>query len=394
MRKPKALDTGRYQVRFRHGVSPKTGKPMNTSETFATMREATDFAKWLDALGPQGALDKLYAEGEQKADTPTLDEIAEDHIASLSHVEPGTRHRYRGVWSRTWGPSVGHMPVDQVELDDLRAVVAVMATRYSEKTMKNARGLLHAVLDRAVEHGHIPTNPAKRRLKLPPAIHPDREDMRILTPAEFALIEGAMNEHYRPLIRFLWGTGARWGEAVALTVADVRLPNVTIRRAQKYAPGEYRIGAPKTRRGRRTIAIPAELHDELRALCAGKDASDLVFTAPQGGAVRHRTFWDRYWIKAAVVVPVPRPRIHDLRHSHASILLGAGIPIHVVQARLGHESIKTTVDTYTHLLPDAQALAAAAAAQSFASVPQPNALTGQVLLDGAQDDGGHGLPAL
>ena len=65
----------------------------------------------------------------------------------------------------------------------------------------------------------------------------------------------------------------------------------------------------------------------------------------------------------------PRPRIHDLRHSHASWLLGQGVPIHVVQARLGHENIATTVDTYGHLLPDAQILAANAASLAFGARP-------------------------
>lgn len=374
MIRPEKLPSGRYRVRFRHGISPKTGKPLNTSETFDTKREADEFASWIKAVGPQGALDKLW-EGEQRRDVPTMDELAAAHIESLTHVEPGTRHRYTGIWKRCWSPSIGRTPVDRLTLDDLRAVVAVMADKYSEKTMKNARGLLHAVLDRAVSEGHVPTNIAKRRLRLPSGVNPDREDMRILTAAEFAIIEKAMREHYRPLIRFLWGTGCRWGEAVALTVGDVRLPNVTIRRAQKYAPGEYRIGAPKTRKGRRTIAVPAELHDELAKLCADRDSTALVFTATQGGPVRHRTFWDRYWLDAASKVPAPRPRIHDLRHSHASHLLAAGIPIHVVQARLGHESIKTTVDTYSHLLPDAQQLAAAAAALAFqtkaAELPAP-----------------------
>jgi integrase len=62
------------------------------------------------------------------------------------------------------------------------------------------------------------------------------------------------------------------------------------------------------------------------------------------------------------------PRIHDTRHSHASWLLAAGVPIHVVQIRLGHESITTTVDTYSHLLPDAQIAAAEAAALVFAEL--------------------------
>jgi len=368
MRKVETTATG-YRVRFRYGISPKTGKPKQTCENFATKREAEEFAKVLAALGEQGALDWLYA-GEQRAGVPTLNQIAADHIESLTHVEPGTRHRYSGIWSRTWGPIVGSLPVDRVGIDDLRKAVAVLAPRYSEKSLKNARGLLHAVLDRAVTEGHIPTNIAKRRLKLPSGGGHDREDMRILTLEEYLSLEEAMSEHYRPLLRFLWGTGCRWGEAVALTVADVRLPSVTIRRAQKYAPGEYRIGAPKTRRGRRTIALPKELHDELRGLCAGKAPGDLVFTSVEGHPIRHRTFWSRYWLPAVAVVPEPRPRIHDLRHSHASWLLGRGVPIHVVQARLGHESIKTTVDTYSHLLPDAQRLAADAAALAFAPLPE------------------------
>jgi integrase len=367
----KARDGGEvYVVRFRYGVSKKDpGKPRQTSERFDTRKQAAEFAKRLDAVGAQEALDWLY-HGEQKSEVPTLSQIAADHIESLSHVEPGTRHRYAGIWSRTWGPLVGQSPVDRVSIDDLRRAVAVLAPRYSEKTMKNARGLLHAVLDRAVSEGHVPTNVAKRRLKLPTGGGHDREDMRILTLEEYLALEAAISPNYRPLLRFLWGTGCRWGEAVALTVADVRLPNVTIRRAQKYAPGEYRIGAPKTRRGRRTIALPAELHDELRALCADKSSSDLVFTSVQGQPIRHRTFWDRYWRPAVAVVPEPRPRIHDLRHSHASWLLGRGVPIHVVQARLGHESIKTTVDTYSHLLPDAQRLAADAASLAFAPMPR------------------------
>ena len=370
MRKIEPLPTGRFRVRFRHGVSPKTGKPMQTSETFGTKREAEDFASALDLLGPQGALDRLY-EGEQVKGIPTLGALATEHIDSLHHAEPGTRTKYRRMWDRTWGPRIGAQRIDRVTIDLLSKTFAELAIDYSEKSLKNQRGLLMAVLDRGVAEKHIAANPAKRKLKIPAgaaARHID--DMRILTPAEFALLENGIAEHYRPLVRFLFGTGCRWGEAVALTVGDVRLPNVTIRRAEKYSPGEYRIGGPKTRRGRRTIALPAEIQADLKKLCQDRAKDELVFTAVEGGRVRHRTFWGRYWLAAAEKVPEPRPRIHDLRHSHASWLLGRGVPIHVVQARLGHETIKTTVDTYSHLLPDAQKMAADAAALAFSDAPK------------------------
>jgi len=180
-----------------------------------------------------------------------------------------------------------------------------------------------------------------------------------------------VGEHYRPLVRFLYGTGCRWGEAVALTVGDVRLPNVHFRRALKWSPdGRRYTASTKTKKSNRVIALPGQLHRELGALCDGRARSDLVFTAPRCGEFLHRTFWSRVWLPAVADLE-PRPRIHDLRHSHASQLLAAGVPIHIVQARLGHSSIQVTVNTYGHLLPDAQRMAADAAALAFRDDDDP-----------------------
>lgn len=366
--KPERTEAGTWRVRFRHGINPETGKKRATSETFATKKSADQFALWIGALGPQGALDQLYA-AEQQAEVPNLDQLAADHIRHLTGIERGTRLSYERLWARTWGPLIGRTPANQIGADAIRAAVNTLGGRYSRKSLENQRGLLAGVLTRAVELSYLPKNPVKG-IRLPRGQEAERAEMRLLTPQEFASIEAAMAEHYRPLIRFLVGTGARWGEAVALTVGDVALPNVRIRRALKWSPDNIRtVGATKTRKSNRTVVIPADLHDELRAACAGKAKSDLVFTATRGGPVLHRTFWSRYWLPAVEHLE-HRPRIHDLRHSHASWLLAAGVPIHVVQARLGHESIKTTVDTYSHLLPDAQLAASNAASAAFASSPR------------------------
>lgn len=357
----------RWVVRFRHGQNKAGTGPRQTSETFATKKQADQFVAWLAALGSQGAIDQLYA-AEQQTAVPTLDNLAADHIRLLTGIERGTRLSYERLWARTWSPLIGRTPANQVSADTIRAAVNHLGERYSRKSLENQRGLLSGVLTRAVELGHLTKNPAKG-IRLPRE-HAERTEMRLLTPAEFAGIEERMAEHYRPLIRFLIGTGARWGEAVALTVGDVALPNIRIRRALKWSPDNVRtVGATKTRKSNRTVVIPAELHDDLRAACAGKAKGDLVFTATRGGAVLHRTFWSRYWLPAVEHLE-PRPRIHDLRHSHASWLLAGGVPIHIVQARLGHESIQTTVDTYGHLLPDAQLAASNAASAAFASVPK------------------------
>jgi integrase len=354
VRHVEALKSGRHKVRFRHG-----GK--QTSETFDNARDARQFAKWLDALGPQGALDKLY-EGERDADVPTLDELAADHFEHLPGIERGTRLTYERLWARTWSPLIGSLPAHRVGPDDVRRAVNVLAGRYSAKSLLNQRGLLSGVLGRAIEKGYLAKNPAKG-IRLARGRESERVEMRILTPEEFDGVLDRTPEHYHPLVRFLFGTGARWGEAVALQVGDVALPNVRIRRALKWSPDNDRqVGATKTRKSNRTVMVglAGELPDDLRAQTAGKARTDLVFTAPRGGPILHRTFWSRVWLPAVEHLE-PRPRIHDLRHSHASWLLGNGVPIHVVQARLGHETIQTTVDTYSHLLPDAQIAAANAA---------------------------------
>lgn len=368
MRKVEVTEAGKYKVRFRHGTSPKTGKPRQCSETFLTRKQADQFALWLKADGPQGALDRLYAE-EQQSDVPSLDHLAADHIEHLTGVERGTRLTYQRLWDRTWSKHLGNLPANQVNQDHIRRAVNALAESYSTKSLENQRGLLSGVLTRAVEKTYLAKNPVVG-IRLPRGKEGDAVEMRLLAPVEFASIEERMVEHYRPLIRFLAGTGARWGEAVALTVADVQLPNVRIRRALKWSPDNQReVRSTKTRKSNRTVALPPELIPEIKKLCEGKKGSDLVFTASRGGQVQHRTFWSRYWLPSVDHLE-PRPRIHDLRHSHASWLLARGVPIHIVQARLGHESIQTTVDTYGHLLPDAQLAAANAAQAVFTEAPR------------------------
>ncbi|NYD39955.1 tyrosine-type recombinase/integrase [Nocardioides panaciterrulae] len=410
--------TTTYRVRFRHGTSPKTGKPLQTSESFTKKSDAETFSKWLDALGPQGALDKLY-EGEQEKGIPTLDEIAADHIRLLTGIEEGTRLGYERLWSRSWGHLIGTTRADQLTADVVRQAVNDLAAgkgatgeAYSTKSLENQRGLLSAVVTRCIELGHLNRNPAKgvrlpegRRVAVDSEDDEDDAEMVCMTHAEWDALYDTFHPHYRPFLRFLVGTGCRWGEAVVLRRGDVDLGarTVKIRRALKWSSdGQRVIGPPKTKKGRRTVVLPAEVVEDLRPLLDGKAGRDLVFTAPRGGMIVHRTFWSKNWrpalwraqhcpthtpaacrcgtgepqrCKLHKTPPAPcgctgtlaqAPRIHDLRHTHASWLLAAGTPIHVVQARLGHESIQTTVDTYSHLLPDAQLLAADAASQAFA----------------------------
>lgn len=369
----RADGTTSYRVKFRHGTSRKTGKRGYTSETFTKRRDAERFARLLDDLGPQGALDQLYAE-DQAPDVPLLDDYAAEHIKHLTRITAGTRITYERIYKRTWSTPLGYLPLHHITRQRISEVVnELSAGGAADKTIANAHGLLAGIMNGAVLDGHLATSPCKG-VRLPRNTEHLRKENVFLTREEYQLLRSMMVEHFRPLLDMLAGTGMRWGEAEALEVRSInfRAKTVVITRSAKWnaSKSTREFGPPKTKRGRRTITLPDSLVTVLQDQVAGKDKNDLVFTMPKGGQLRHATFHHRYWVPACDELGLdPAPRLHDLRHSHVAWLISAGVPLAVIQARLGHESIKTTVDVYGHLLPETQVAAAEAANLVFMPAP-------------------------
>lgn len=362
-----------YRVRFRHGTNKTTGKPRNTSETFLVKSQAERFVRLLELLGPAGALEQMYADDQGDA-IPTLSEYADKHIASLTRITEGTRTKYRSIFASNWAGTLGYMRLNQIDRHNIGAVInQQVAAGKSDKTIANAHGLLAGILNGAVIDGLIARSPS-HGIKLPRNTDHDKAEHRYLTRPEYAVLRMAMHAHFRPLLDMLIGAGIRWGEAEALRVGDIdpRAGTVSISRAAKWdgSKSVRQIGPTKTRKGRRTIRVNDYVIASVLPLLADRRRDDLVFTMPRGGQLRHATFHGRYWTPAiqSAGLDEPRLRIHDLRHSFASWQLAAGTPIYVVQYRLGHESIQTTVDTYGHLLPDSQDGAVEAMAAAFAEI--------------------------
>jgi len=124
---------------------------------------------------------------------------------------------------------------------------------------------------------------------------------------------------------------------------------------------------PKSRKSHRVVPVPQSILEGMSALMVGRDRADLVFTAPHGGPVSDGNFRKRVWYPAVAAAGVRKfpPRI--MRHTAASWLVQAGVPLYDVQALLGHESF-TTTQRYAHLAPDAHEKVIAAW-QSFAADP-------------------------
>ena len=132
---------------------------------------------------------------------------------------------------------------------------------------------------------------------------------------------------------------------------DLMRRSITVTEQLGEVGGQLVVSEPKTKTSRRTIAVPRFLVSELENHLAARPASecDYVFTTSTGSPLRRTAFRARVWLPA-VDTSVGRPmRFHDLRHSHAAILISQGEHPKVIASRLGHASIRTTLDVYGHL---------------------------------------------
>ena len=347
-----------HRVLFRHG-----GR--QTSLTLPDRKSQLKAKKLIEALGPDEAVPRLEGRARAAAEMPTVEEWVEKHIDDLTGVTARTRADYRSAAGRHIAPMLGALDVDEVTASDVARWANQLEGVVAAKTIANLRGLLSAAFGYAVEQGHRQDNPMSRLRRSRAGEH-ERPEMVCLTPQEFGRLRALLPASWRPFATTLAGTGMRFGEAVALEVGDVDLlaatPVIRVTRALRRTPGGFEVGPPKTRRSRRTISLPGDLVDVLAPLVV-RDRGELLFTGRNGARVHHGNFYNRMWAPASKAFEAEagrRPRIHDLRHSHASWLIAAGVPLPVIRDRLGHESITTTVDVYGHLLPDQHRQTAAA----------------------------------
>lgn len=361
----------RFVVRVRDPDPPR-GKSGYTSATFATKPEARRFVRDVEDRGVAWALAE-YRRSKDEASELRLDEWAEIHFDALTKPAPATVARYRRIYRQWWSPELGHMRLSQIER--VHVAAALNKVTGSDKTIRNAWGVLThmlkmALLDRKIDR--LPTE----GVSTPRRGDHLREEHRYLTPAEFLAVIAATPPHWQPLVMMLGGTGMRWGEAAALTVGDIDLEQglVRITKAEKQDPdhpGKTIVGPTKTKMSRRVVTLPAEVVAAIQPLTLGRKRNERLFLPPNGGPLRHRTFYRDIWLKKSCAtsgIKEPYPRLHDLRHSQAAWQIAQGTPPSVVQARLGHEDITTTLGTYGHLMPETQEKARQAAAAVFAGL--------------------------
>jgi len=247
----------------------------------------------------------------------------------------------------------------------------------ASQTQRRVHAALHAACNLAVRKGYLIANPATGAAK--EIGDGDAEPRRMPAWSEdelLAFLAGQADMLHGALWHVLAYTGMRRGEAVGLQRGDVDLDaaTITVRRTRvpvkaegRGGPGRFITSSAKTKRIR-TIDLDGATVEVLRSalwgsvspadLDAAASAARWVFCDAAGEPLNPNDVSYRFGlaVKASGQRAIP---LHGLRHTHATILLSAGVPVHIVSARLGHSNPSTTLNYYAHCLPSAQAPAVA-----------------------------------
>jgi integrase len=358
--------SGRWVGAITIGVDA-SGRPVRRKVTARTQQEARER---LDSLRRSVAVgDSLPAE----MTVARFLEHWRTDVLPLADVSPVTRDGYARIAKLYIVPTIGRVRLDELEPHHVRKMLTKLREQgLSPNTMRQARSVLRRALRTAEVDGLVSRNAAR----LVDGVKVGRPDGRTLTPEQARkLLSEAQGHEFGALLTVLLMLGIRKGEALGLGWREIDLetarPTLTIARSLKKSDdGSVYLDEPKTTGSRRTLHIPVPVVDVLRAHRVEQKRARLAFGKGWGGP------WTGYELvfTSSVGSPLDPDRVnrqikklttevlgepwtpHEMRHSAASIMLGAGVPLKTVT--LGHSSIRVTADVYGHLLEPARAEAA------------------------------------
>ena len=256
-------------------------------------------------------------------------------------------------------PFFGKMPLNTIKPTDIRRWQNELTSYRNEKGepysatyLKTINNQITAIFNYAVKYYGLKENPCHKAGSMGKK---NADEMLFWTKDEFLKFIEVMKGRPTGYAAFMtmYYTGIREGELLALTPADIDFENGTIRISKSYQRlnGKDMITTPKTPKSKRTITMPESLKTCLKeyiAKCYDIQPGDRLFP-------HTKSFLGHEMEYGCEASGVKRIRIHDLRHSHAAALIEMNVAPKLLQERLGHERIQTTLDTYGHLYPNKQA---------------------------------------
>jgi integrase len=328
----------RWEARFRDPIGGQRSK------TFDNKADAKVFLAATEARIARGAW------SDPTGGRLPFDEVAAAWLASNPTKRATTHARDATVIRVHLDPVLGDLPLAGIRPTHVQGVIVAMVTRgLAPKTVRTDYGVLRAILSWAVETDLIDRSPA-RGIRLPAA---ERTARPVGSAEEIERLAAAMPEAYRIAV-YLGALGLRQGEVLGLRVGaiDFLRRTLNIKETLNEVEGRFIEGHGKTCTSVRTISVPDRILAELAAHLAATgrtDPTDLVLQAPEGGPVRATNFRRRIYDPALRRAGLEGLTFHRLRHSAGHMLRELGVPLEVIQRRLGHASIRTTADIYGSL---------------------------------------------
>lgn len=333
--------TGKWFAKFYY-TNWQGIKKQKWKRGFATKKEALGFER--DFL-------------EQQSTNPdmTFQNLYEIYMEDMAaRLKQSTLLTKKAVLQTHILPFFSSKPINEIKASDVRRWQAKLMSspnNYSQTYLKKINTELNSIINYAKRFYDLNTNPCGKAGTIGKA---NAEEMDYWTYDEYiAFREGVKDKPLSYIcIEVLYWTGMREGELLALSPADIDLDNktISINRTYQRIEGKDVFTSPKTRKSKRKIPIPDFLCQELSDYIQSRymlDADERLFPVT-------KSYLSHEMIRGCKNTGVKKIRIHDIRHSHASLLINQGCDALMLADRLGHEKVSTTLNTYSHLFPHKQ----------------------------------------
>ena len=335
-------------------------------------RRGSGFETKAAALEAMNQLQASVADGTYIERTRiSLGDYLEEWLAACRNLRPNTARDYSVSIHKHINPRIGKVRLQAVDRLQIRGLYRKLAeSGLSEKTVHNVHICLHKALQDALDDGLLRRNPAERAHATPK----DRPEIKTWSPDELAaFLAFTAQDQELALYHVAAATGMRRGELLGLRWRDVDFEGSRLSVRQQYTRQGNGVGfgPPKSKKSIRTIDVDGEttallreqqerqLFDRRACGPAYRADLDLVFCRPGGSAHDPNVIGRRFERRVRALRTVPAIGLHGLRHTHATLLLEAGVDVKTVSERLGHDSVQTTLELYGHVTPRMRSNAAA-----------------------------------
>ena len=309
------------------------------------------FATKKDALG----FERDFLEKQSANPDMTFQNLYEIYMEDMAaRLKQSTLLTKKAVLQTHILPFFGSKPINEIKASDVRRWQAKLMSspnNYSQTYLKKINTELNSIINYAKRFYDLNTNPCGKAGTIGKA---KAEEMHYWTYDEYIAFREGVKDKSLSYICFevLYWTGMREGELLALSPADIDLDNktISINRTYQRIEGKDVFTSPKTRKSKRKIPIPDFLCQELSDYIQSRymlDADERLFPVT-------KSYLSHEMIRGCKNTGVKKIRIHDIRHSHASLLINQGCDALMLADRLGHEKVSTTLNTYSHLFPHKQ----------------------------------------